>query len=522
MLALIPILLLLIAAAAMALVFWLRPDFRYHWLVAVGGAFTAWVSAWVLRLRLPTTFSLSIWAEVALMPKSPKLLVDPVSWPFALALTTLCLAVILTDVGRATETSWVVWAGDLGVTALGVAAVLAGNPVTLVIAWVLIDVMELVVLFQQVSDSQIRRRVVVFFSTSIAGMMLVLWAMTAARGSGVPLSFELIPPAAVVFLLLAVGLRLGVLPLQVSFLEGGQQRRGQGTLIRLIPPATSLVLLVRTAYVGVPEPWRSILLGFAALAALYGGAAWLMAEDEMEGRIYWITGLAGLAFAGAIQGQPAAVLAWSLVMVYAGSTLFLASVREKRMLPIGVLAVFGLTALPFSPTIFGAGAYVPFHIFTVFLMLAQIALMLGFVRHMIRVTDSLTGVERWVLLIYPLGLALLPLTQLLAGSFLNPDLVIPVRDPIWPGLVATGLGVVFAFLARRGVEIPENVLDILDRIFSLRWLFDAVWWLFDALGRVVGFVTTLLEGEGGVLWALLLVAVLISLIGQVGGLTGGL
>jgi hypothetical protein len=187
-----------------------------------------------------------------------------------------------------------------------------------------------------------------------------------------------------------------------------------------------------------------------------------------------------------------------------------------------VLAAFALSALPFSPTIYGAGVFVPFHVFTVFLILAQIVLLLGFVRHMLRVTDSLMGVERWVLLIYPLGLALLPFTQLLAGSFLMPDLGIPIQAPVWPGVVVVGISIVLGVISRRGLTIPENLLNTLDRIFSLRWLFDVLWWLFDALGRVVGFITALLEGEGGILWALLLVVVLISLIGQVGGLSGGL
>jgi hypothetical protein len=46
-------------------------------------------------------------------------------------------------------------------------------------------------------------------------------------------------------------------------------------------------------------------------------------------------------------------------------------------------------------------------------------------------------------------------------------------------------------------------------------------WIDIGLGRVLAFVTHLLEGEGGVLWAILLVALLVSLISQIGAGAGG-
>jgi hypothetical protein len=516
MLVLLPAIFLLLSAALLAFLTWRRPNYAYYWMWAAGGSIFAWVMSWVLRFHLPSTIRLPLWRAEELLPSPPGLLADAVSWPFVLDLTTMCLVVIFTDVSRAREIGWMIWAGDLGITALGILAVLAGNPLTLVMAWTLIDFLEMVILLRQVDDQQTRRRVIAFFSTSMLGIMMVLWAMITAKNAGVVLTFANIPAEAVVFLILAVGLRMGVLPLQVVFLPDVYKQRGQGTLIRLIPPATSLVLLVRVAYTEVNVAWEWILLVFAALSAGYGAIAWARARDELQGRSFWVFGVAGLAFAAASRSRPEATLAWSIAMLYAGAVLFLASNREKRLLPIGVLSLYNLTSLPLSPTMPGAGLHSPFHPLSIFFVMAQVFLILGFFRHMRRETELLVGVERWVRVIYPLGLALLPVTHFIAGNWLTPDLGVVRPSPIWPGLAVLVILIAVGALVWRGVQLPESGLGVVDAVFSLRWFYDLFSWVYNAVGQALASLTALLEGEGGVLWALLLVALLVSLVAQLG------
>lgn len=521
MLILLPAFLLLLTATIIAWLNWRRSNYNYSWLWVAGGTIFAWVSVWVLRTRLPSIILLKLWRFEGMLPPPPGLIADAISWPFALALVTMCLAVVLTDVGRATETNWMFWAGDLGITALGVLAVLAGSPLTLVMAWTLIDFLEILILLRQVEDQTTRRRVIAFFSTNMLGIALVLWAMMISLSGGAPMTFTLIPSEAIVVLIVAVGLRMGVVPLQVVFLQDVHQQRGQGTLIRLIPPATSLVLLVRIAYTDVSPFWEWTLLVFALLAAGYGAVAWARAKNEIQGRIFWLLGVTGLAFASAIRSDPEATLSWSLAMLYPGAVLFLASIRERRWWLIGLFSVYSLSSLPFSPTFEGAGLHSPFHLFSPFLLIAQAVIVLGFVRHMIRETAPLIGVERWVRFIYPLGLALLPLTYFIAGNWAAPKLREATPAPIWPGLLVIGILVLAGVFVRRGVQIPERGSAILDQIFSLRWFYDLFSRGYRTVGQAVTFITTLLEGEGGVLWALLLVALLVSLIAQLGAGLGG-
>jgi len=170
MLPLIPIFLLLFSALMLVILAGWRPDFRYQWLVAVGGTVLAWGSMLILRIRLPHKMTLLSWNEQErFFNESPALLVDEISWSFGLALVSLALAIILTDVWRATEERWDYWARSLAVAGLGIFAVFSSNFLTLVLTWLLIDVLELIVILTQVADAKIQRGAVLYLSTSLLG-----------------------------------------------------------------------------------------------------------------------------------------------------------------------------------------------------------------------------------------------------------------------------------------------------------------------------------------------------------------
>lgn len=524
-----PTLVLLLAALILIVVRLARPRFAYFWLVAAFGSAAAWPLVLLARLRLPATLPLMTWRPVELFPSSPALLVDPVSWPYALALATLCLAVILTDVARAAEADWSAWAGCMALTALGLVAVLAGNPLTLALAWAAIDLVELVILLAQILQSEVRERIVVAFSIRVIGLMLLVWASVAARSTGAELTFANIPVQVSAYLLLAGGLRLGVLPLHLPFLREMPLRRGLGTLVRLTPAASSLMLLGRTASAGAPEPLAGLLLGLAALAALYGAAAWATAENELEGRQYWILGMGALSFGAAVRAQPAASVAWGLALLLCGGLLFLLSARHRYLLALAGLGLLGFSALPYTPAWQGVRLYAsPAGLAAVIFLLAQALLLAGYLSHVLRVEQPLSGVERWVWVIYPLGLALNPLALFVVAWWSPLGLAralgvarsfgetqeLPSLSASWPSFAALILVGVLIVWDRIGPRPPALVGKILGRLFSFGWLYRFLWWVYHSIRRAVAFVNLILEGEGGILWTLLLLTLLLSLLAQ--------
>jgi hypothetical protein len=414
----------------------------------------------------------------------------------------------------------VAWASNLAIAGVSLLAILAGNPVSLALGLAALDMVEIAVLLRQESDSLSRERIVISFSVRATGNLLILWSILVGRSRGLELAWGQALPLANSYLLLAAGLRLGVLPLHLPFLQELPLRRGLGTMLRLAPAIASLTLVARAAETSVPRLWFPVLLGLAGLAALYGAVAWALAEDELAGRPFWVLGVSALAVMGALRGQPQASVAWGAALALPGGMLFLSSARRRRSwFVLAGIAFLGLSGLPFTPAWPAQDVFTgAFSGWLILPLLAQGILLAGFVRHAWSGERPLETPEAWVQLVYPAGLGVALLSYVIIGWW--PGLE-PARGTWWPVLVSLGLlGGAWA-VRRRGVNIPQSWLRSLAGLFSFGWLYRLFWGLYRALSRLVGVFSRLLEGEGGVLWATLLLLVIVALFTQLaGGLNG--
>jgi hypothetical protein len=517
MLALLPIILLLLTPGVMLVIRIVRPGFTYYYLLAVAGSSLTWITMLVLGFQLPQTIRLLEWSPESLFPASPTLLADQSTWPYAFAVATLALSAILTAVARITQHSWKTWVSTLTVASMGMLAIFSGNLLTLLLAWAAIDLVELIIFFIQVNDSSARERAVVSFSARTAGIVLLLWAGVVVA-PGDPFIFSDIPAAASVYLLVAAGLRLGVLPLHLPFAQELPLRRGLGSILRLAPAASSLMLLTRTATVGVAQPIQPYLFTLAGLAAIYGAIGWITATDELRGRPFWILGMAALAVASAIKGHPQASQAWGLACLLTGGLLFLSSAKYRSLLIIFILGILGLTGLPFTPAWDGAHLYAaPFDVFLPIFLISQAILMTGYLRHALAASSDLSGSERWIRTVYPLGLGLLPLSHyLIAWQTPLPHDNTGNYAEWWAGLSVLIITALLIFIGQRDLHLPSVIMPVWNRLYSLKWMANLAWALYRSVGKVIVIATNIMEGSGGVLWAMVLLVILVSLLVQSG------
>jgi hypothetical protein len=519
---LVSIFLLLLTPLVILILRLARPRFAYFWLVAVFGALLVWPLVLLMSQNIPQAMPLLSWGSSDLFSISPALLIDSLSWPYAFALATLVLSVILTDVARAWEADWLSWAASLGLAAIGMVAILAGNLLTLLLAWAAIDLAELHISMIHVERIEERERVVIAFSVRVAGILLLLWGDIVARAGGAEFSISAIPPSASIYVLLACGLRLGVIPLNLPYQEEFRMSRGLSTMVRLVPPAASLVLLARTATSSIPPHFTPYLLALGGLAALYAGFFWFIAEDELDGRTFWILGMASMSLAAAVRGQPSASLSWGVAMLLSGGLLFLLSARHRNLLPISLAGFLGLSMLPFTPTWEAGKLYTaPLNIFLLIYVLAQVLFLAGYLRHALRPGLSLNGVERWVWLIYPAGILLLPVAFFLTGIWYWREQGLgPINlGRLFPGVIILAL-LCAGIILREYIPLwPNRATARLKSIFSFQWLYGLLWRTYHGVSGLAGFISVVLEGEGGVLWALLILTLLIAFIfqGRLGG-----
>lgn len=511
-------LILFLTAASLVAVRWARPLASSAWLVASFGGLLAWISVFFWQFSLPVKLLDGQWLSLTSLTRSLELVASQAAWVYALSLLALAGAVILTSPARLAVVGMAEWLGTLGLMALALLAILADNPLTLVLAWAALDLLEVLVTLRSSTSAALSERTVVAFSIRAVGTGFALWASVVSGVKGHPdFLFEQTPAEVGLFLLLAAGLRLGVLPLHLPYRHEPVLRRGFGTSLRLTTAVTSLVLLARLPASAVAEVYTPYLLGLATLAAFYGGWKWFSAADELSGRPYWMIGLSALAVAATLRGNPAGSAAWGAALVLLGGLSFLYSVRPVWLTRI--LAGFGLLflTLPFSFTASGwlGSLPLPWFLWPLFLA-AHLFLVGGYLRHLFRPAEPVFAeLPTWAQASYPVGLGLLAVTALVFGLW------------GWPGarqLGLWGLALLLVVLAALGLllalrlrlfssaESASEPAVLHQSRFALfqEALATFFWALYRALGRLFSFVSSLFEGDGGLLWTLLLLILFLT------------
>jgi hypothetical protein len=513
MLILLPVFGLCLTALAILILRLAQPKFKYPWMLAAGGATLALTSVFVWQIHFPDSFSLPPWQLVTAFFYAPTWLADGTSWAYALTLAALAAAVIWTSVVRA-EKEPLAWAGTLILAALGILAVAAGNPLTLLLAWSAIDLFELITMLRSTEGENQTRDVIIAFAARLAGTGLVLWANLVSVSAGTQLDFRSIPPSTGIYLLMAAGLRLGVLPLHLPYRQENVIRRGFGTALRLVSAAASLALLARIPAPALKSALTPYLLVLAAIAALYAGWMWLRASDEILGRPFWILGFASLAVAESLRGNPTGSTGWGVAMILCGGVLFLFSARQRSVLWLPFIGLWALSSLPFSLT---ASAWQKGNslswLFILPFLPAEALLMAGFFRHCLHPGDtSLESQEKWVKVIYPAGLLMLMAAAILLGVWgWNGARVLGLW---WLAIIVILLTSAFIFLSRRElIRTSESTLSSQwSRILPLNWFYSIIVVLYNFVHKITDILTASLEGEGGLLWSFLLLVLILSIL----------
>lgn len=505
---------LLATSIALLILRFLLPSFRFSWLIATGGGFLSWISVFVWQANIPLTMQLPLWQPESIFRQSPLFVADGIAWAFALSLTTICLAVIITAVARENFPSSLGWIGILFLTALGVLAVTADNPLTLVLLWAAIDLGELASQLRFIEDPKLSERIIVAFASRVAGILVLLWASMVSAANGSVMDFMSAPPQAGLYLVLASGLRLGVLPLHLPYTEESAIRRGFGTGLRIVSAGSSLILLARIPSGSVESTFTPYLVILVSIAALYSGWMWLRSPNEISGRPFWLIGFGSLAVDAALRANPIGATAWSCALILSGGALFLSSAQNKWMERALYIGVWGISSLPFSLTATGwLSERSGFWYSIPLLLITQTMLVAGFIRQSQRSAARTTFEDQpiWAKNVYPIGIALPLVTILILGLF------------GWNGTLKFGnwLASIFASLLTLGLLWLIPRVRILNPVRAhwvrptiptgLDLIYQSFWNLYRALGRISDIFSNVLEGESGIMWTLLFLALFITI-----------
>ncbi len=520
MFVLLTLLILVAAPIGIGVTYAFNPQRNYAWVIAALGSVAAWVLTLLWQLDLPAIINLTVWRPESLFSYSPTLRVDSVAWVYGLSLSTLCMGVALTMPARMTPVRPLAAGGNLLLTAVGLFAVLAENPLTLLLAWSAIDFFELVLVLRAVSRPEQSEAAVVGFAARLAGSGVVLWGSASSAVAGAPLGFQDMNANTALILLVGVGLRLGILPFNLPLDAESVLRRGLGTVLRMVSAASSLVLLARLPISQYDPSLDRVLLLAASAAAVFSAWRWVRGASLLGSRPYWVIGMGALALAAELRGSPLGSVAWGSAMVLAGGMVFIFSHEVRWLKWLVAAGVFSISSLPFSLTAMGwSSGPDADRWFLLVLVPAHVLLVTGFLRFVLAPHEALTDAQpQGAQSVYPAAFILMILILFMMG-FWGWEGALQIGAWI-PGVVSAALAASLIFALLRLETLVPSSLPIEEPVTATvrgigATLAAIFWGLYRVLRQGSFILSRALEGDGGMLWAFVMLVLVINL------LTGG-
>lgn len=527
MLTILPVALLFFTALAVYILRFFPRGTGYAWLLSILMAFLTWGGILALHFYPPAPLDISAWR-----PFDPanadaiRFNWDAVSWPYAFSLISALTAVLLTAAARLRlNSNPITWAANLGLAGAGITTVLAVTPLAVLLSWTILDILDLLLVLRLSRNWRFTSRAVIAFVVRSISSFLMIGALAVQREQAVPMTFEAMTTTTTILVMLSIGLRLGLLPLNTPYSDDLPTQRGVISFIRLAAHAAGLAVLGRINSLNLPAGWGPALFTVTIIACIYGAGMWLFARDEIRGRPFWLLSLSGLAFLSVLNGDPAASILWGTVMITVGLSLFLYSARSKGLTGLLFFGALTFTGLPFTPAANGWAGLFSIPVNAGVLTIPVVGLLLaGYIRHSLRKDSPFRELDGWVRGVYPIGFVILILSAWLTAilgvpGWMTTDHWLPASLAVlitaitlfvgyrfWPDRLAGG-----RFSGQASVWLPK-VGQGLAYILSFNWLYEFLWYVYRGLRRTVAFFTVIFEGEGGMMWALVLLALMITLL----------
>jgi hypothetical protein len=207
--------------------------------------------------------------------------------------------------------------------------------------------------------------------------------------------------------------------------------------------------------------------------------------------------------------------AFGLALVLLGALVFLYSHATPVARLLVLLVLFTALGLPFTLTAstWMLSSNIPWWLWPLPIS-AHVLLIAGFARLVLMNKPALPNEESWQGFIYPSALGLLTLISIMLGVWGWAGAL--KLGAWWLGLIITTLTAGLIWLRARLKLLAEGQAEAApvrgQPLVTLEQLNAGSWALYHGLRRVSDLTVQIFEGEGGILWTLLLLVLLITLV----------
>lgn len=483
--------------------------------------------------------SLLVWLLVMFIPRNQSIALNWQNWFFAsgthiglyfqiegrnwgiiAALMTVHVAFLFTSASKEDfGKDYIFWIAETMAIALTYAVLSAADLWSLIIAWTAMDVgiwfYQLFLRKKFESDRLVRA-----FMVRFSGSLLLIFATARIAGGGHSLLLKDIPASTSALIFLAALLHSGIFPLPLPEDKRESHAASLDFLAILLPAISSLFLVTflpnhQISFLPGMILGVGVLLGLALMVLITGRAAseTTAAYNLVVSFVLFITYRFITKTTSGLQG-------WYILILFFCTWLLLHERRGKSTVFFPILVMLLFSGLPFSLMSYGNSGILMsgFGIPALVSFGMHLFLLLIFSRFVFRKKADFNDLGTTAQFTYSTALFITISGLAVIEFHAMASTEVELTDA-WAGMLIAILTLgIHLWLENRQRALPaEKQLERIDthritRFLSFDWLFDWSKAILNWTRPLVSGFSLLLEGEGGVLWSIVFLALLVTLI----------
>jgi hypothetical protein len=519
-LGLIPILILIGGAVGVAVLHFVPRGMGFAWLLSVITSLAAWIVFLVSKNYLPMMYSTEVLSDIAINLKLPAFQIDLIIWPMVLSILAIVNGTLISSASHiGLDADSREWASVLLLGVIGISACVSQNVITALVLISLFDMADLVITLYSAKHEKAN---FTFLFWRIASLILFFavysWNGLDSRNTN---DWETLQPVPAQIALIACIIRFGLSP--VIGITGHPRRTSKGleTARLIIGFIITSSIIIQLPVFSSSIAGKISILSYLLLSILVSIARLIKGPPEAEAKCWQIIGGA-LICAEYIYGYSASAIMFLTAFVPVMFIILQPFKKGRFFIVVGIIGILGFSGVPFTPNNsglngFGLAGQIP-GIFFVILLIPIFYQMIKSI--FFYTTDTNPNIEQWASGMAPIGALLVIISSWFIFFLWQPNsraFSLSIQSII---MVIGGIGVflgekfhlfdikpvtlkVRGFLAsrREKIRLPENMN------FSKS---------VDFVERPILFITQLFEGDGGILWAVLSLALIVTIISELG------
>lgn len=524
MLLLLPVILLIIASIAIQFFGRTRFSIAQSWIFAIITSNIIWMLFTILRIIDPPGLTINYLDQGIADGILLSFHFNAVTWVFGFLLLTMLGAILLVDSSRLSgKNNLIAWSGAMVITAGGILACMSGSFVAFILASSFLDISLLIVGLVADQKSRQVRETILEFAFRVAGTFVLITTFGDNSLDSLNLQSE-IPGSVLPFFLLGLILRIGVITTNGRNVEGRPVRRNLQVLLQMVVPLTLFAFMSRLSIPIQDGPFFKIAF-FIIIAIALGKAIRLIFRKTGDQRA-WIDVLSALGIGLLLLEQTNAILPLGIVMISIGGAIAVTVNRSRQTNIALIILMLGMIGLPFTPSngLWIESTKMEFGLRVFSFNFAIFLVVLGIFNEFLKSINRNLSNEKWVDVSNGMSPIILMISPWIFLPW-NKSLTGNASGMIIPGILLVLL-LTRLFLRKWWLYISQSAGKVWERIcpkfnilptlindfLKLRWLEI----IFNALNRIVEWLVTttirMLEGEGGLLWALVFLILITSVI----------